>query len=144
MIVFDLQCINGHTFEGWFDDSQTFERQQEQGEISCPVCETSAVTRKLSPIALRTSQGPAAQSRAGEERSVDFAARISAFIEKNFENVGPNFTKEALKMHYGATKPKNIMGTTTAEDDKLLEKEGIDVVKYPLPPNTPGENENLN
>ncbi len=140
MIVFDLQCINGHTFEGWFDDGQAFELQQTQGEILCPVCATDAVTRKLSPIAVRTSQGTAAQSRAREEAAVDFASRVSAFIEKNFENVGPNFTREALKMHYGAAEPKNIMGTTTAEDDKILEKEGIDVVKLPLPPKI----ENLN
>jgi hypothetical protein len=141
MIVFDLQCINGHTFEGWFDDGQTFEHQQAQGEILCPVCSTHAVTRKLSPIAVRTSQGTAAQSRAREEAAVELAAKVSAFIEKNFENVGPNFTREALKIHYGAAEPKNIMGTTTAEDDKLLEKEGIDVVKLPLPPKP---EENLN
>ncbi|ACN13628.1 conserved hypothetical protein [Desulforapulum autotrophicum HRM2] len=141
MIVFDLQCINGHTFEGWFDDGQTFEIQQEQGKILCPVCETSVVTRKLSPIAVRTSQGAAAQSRAREEAAVDLAAKVSAFIEKNFENVGQNFTREALKMHYGASEPKNIMGTTTAEDDKVLEKEGINVIKLPLPPKP---EENLN
>ena len=134
MIVFDLQCINGHTFEGWFDDGESFELQQEQGEILCPVCETSAVDRKLSPIAVRTSQGSAARARARQEALLDLSTRVSEFIEKNFENVGTNFTREALKMHYGTTEPKNIMGTTTKEDDKILEKEGIETIKLPLPP----------
>lgn len=141
MIVFDLQCINGHTFEGWFDDGETFELQQEKGEILCPVCETSTVIRKLSPIAVKTSQGSAARARARQEALVDFTDKVSEFIKKNFDDVGPDFTREALKIHYGAAEPKNIMGTTTAEDDKILEKEGIEVIKLPLPPKP---EENLN
>ncbi|MCP4119772.1 MAG: DUF1178 family protein [Desulfobacteraceae bacterium] len=134
MIVFDLECINGHAFEGWFDHGDAFESQQEQGLVTCPVCETTSVTRKLSPIAVKTSQGAAAHSRAREEALVELHTRVSEFIENNFDNVGPNFAKEALKIHYGAEEPKNIMGTTTAEEDKLLDEEGVDVVRLPLPP----------
>lgn len=141
MIIFDLQCINGHTFEGWFDDGKNFTLQQEQGQILCPVCGTTAVTQRLSPIALRTSQGSGARERARQEAAQDLAARVSNFVEKNFDNVGPNFAREALKIHYGGAEPKNIMGTTTAEEDKILEKEGIEVIKLPLPPES---EENLN
>ena len=33
MIVFDLECIHGHTFEGWFDDKQDLETQQEYWQL---------------------------------------------------------------------------------------------------------------
>jgi len=133
MIVFDLQCINGHTFEGWFDDGETFELQQEHGEVTCPVCETSSVTRKLSAIAVRTSQTVSSQDRARDDLLVELKERVSKFIKENYENVGHNFAKEALKIHYGAAEPKNIMGTTTAEEEKILKNEGVDMIKIPLP-----------
>jgi hypothetical protein len=28
MIAYDLQCSNGHQFEGWFEDSHAFDRQK--------------------------------------------------------------------------------------------------------------------
>ena len=31
MIAYDLQCANGHRFEGWFEDSKTFDRQKKTG-----------------------------------------------------------------------------------------------------------------
>lgn len=43
MIAFDLQCVNGHAFEGWFDDKIAFEDQQKQGLVTCPVCDDSNV-----------------------------------------------------------------------------------------------------
>ena len=27
MIAFDLQCANGHTFEGWFEDSDSYQKR---------------------------------------------------------------------------------------------------------------------
>jgi len=29
MIAYDLQCANGHTFEGWFEDGQAYEAQKQ-------------------------------------------------------------------------------------------------------------------
>ncbi|MEA1967947.1 MAG: DUF1178 family protein [Thermodesulfobacteriota bacterium] len=144
MIVFDLECVNDHTFEGWFEDSKSYEKQQEQGLITCPVCGTASVTQKLSPIAVKTSSmsTPELRARASHDAMIELGAKISDFVEKNFEDVGSNFTKEALKMHYGASESKNIRGTTTKEDDKVLDKEGIAVLKFPLPPKS--GNDDLN
>ncbi len=135
MIVFDLECINGHSFEGWFEDSSTFLQQQKDGQISCPVCNTALVEQKLSPVAVKTSSHSLveARTRANRTAMVELTERITDFVEKNFENVGSDFTKEALKMHYGATEKRNIRGSTTAEEDKVLDKEGIPVIKFPLP-----------
>jgi len=138
MIVFDLECINGHAFEGWFQDKQEMETQQEQGLLQCPVCDTTSVVQKLHPIAIRTS-APARQSeshqarQAGQEAMAELTERVVRFVEKNFEDVGPSFAAEALKMHYGACEHRNIRGTTTREEDKTLQKEGVPVLKIPIP-----------
>ena len=59
--------------------------------------------------------------------------KFVAFVEKNFDDVGADFTKEALKIHYGVTEPRNIKGVSTREDEKLLKEEGVDYVKIPMP-----------
>ncbi len=61
MIVFDLECLNGHTFEGWFDDKEDLNNQQEKGLLACPVCDTTSVVQKLHPIAIKKSSGSEAQ-----------------------------------------------------------------------------------
>jgi len=65
--------------------------------------------------------------------------QIYDFVENNFDNVGPNFAKEALKIHYGASEPRNIRGVSTKQEEKTLQEEGVDFVKVPLP--SPPEDE---
>ena len=55
MIVFDLTCAQGHVFEGWFRDSATFEVQKTDGDIVCPVCADSTVTK--APMAPNLASG---------------------------------------------------------------------------------------
>jgi hypothetical protein len=45
MIVYDLHCVGGHEFEGWFSDAEDYEQQQAQGMLSCPVCNSADVQR---------------------------------------------------------------------------------------------------
>ncbi|MCP3944110.1 MAG: DUF1178 family protein [Desulfobacteraceae bacterium] len=136
MIVFDLQCLNGHTFEGWFEDKKDLENQQEKGILQCPVCETTSVEQKLSLISIKTSSAPSNQAsqalRANQEVLAEFTEKLTGFIEKNYENVGTSFAKEALKMHYGAAEHRNIRGITTKEEEKVLTKEGVSLVKIPI------------
>ena len=146
MIVFDLECLNGHTFEGWFDDRADLESQQEKGMLQCPVCDTFSVEPKLSAVAIRTSSAAPSQQaqqalQANHEAFAELTEKVSRFVEKNYENVGDSFAKEALKMHYGASEHRNIRGTTTQEEEKNLEKEGVPVFKVPV---AKKENEDLN
>jgi hypothetical protein len=137
MIVFDLECMNGHIFEGWFEDKQDLENQQEQGILQCPVCETTSVVQKLSLISIKTSSAPSNHAqqalRANQEVLAEFAEKITEYVEKNYEDVGTSFTKEALKMHYGTVEHRNIRGTTTREEEKVLTREGVPLIKIPLP-----------
>jgi hypothetical protein len=138
MIVFDLECSNGHVFEGWFDSLESFEDQNSKGLVSCPFCNDIDVRRVLSPVAVKKSY---AVSQAASE-PIDYqklAKEVIDYIHNNFEDVGPKFSAEALKMHYGVTEKRNIKGLATAEEEKTLKDEGIDFFKIPLPKNDKDE-----
>ncbi|MBW2106688.1 MAG: DUF1178 family protein [Deltaproteobacteria bacterium] len=57
MIAFDLSCSNGHSFEGWFKDLESFNEQNSKGMITCPFCKSTNISRVLSPVAIKSSQG---------------------------------------------------------------------------------------
>jgi len=130
MIVYDLQCAEGHTFEGWFEDADAYDTQKEKGLISCPVCNGTNVEKILSAVAIKI--GPSRRMPAPEYQAVEQLARqMSDYVEKNFDDVGCDFTKEALKIHYGAAEPRNIRGYSSEEEEKLLKKEGVPFFKFP-------------
>ncbi|MBW2568473.1 MAG: DUF1178 family protein [Deltaproteobacteria bacterium] len=130
MIVFDLQCSNGHTFEGWFEDSLAFDVQKKKGLISCPVCENTNILKLPSAFVINASNfTPEVSDSHVALKSLN--RKIAEYVDKNFENVGCSFAKEALKMHYGVTEPKGIRGVSTDEEEKTLENEGINFFKVP-------------
>ncbi|PQP33530.1 DUF1178 domain-containing protein, partial [Desulfobacteraceae bacterium SEEP-SAG9] len=59
--------------------------------------------------------------------------QIIDYVEKNFDDVGPEFAKEALKIHYGVSEPKNIKGVSTKQEEETLKQEGVKFFKIPLP-----------
>ena len=134
MIAFDLQCPNGHTFEGWFDDKTAFEDQKAQGLVTCPFCDNSHVFIVPSSFAIPKAVTSSGRPRQASGLAVgDASAKIVEFMEQNFDDVGANFAKEALKIHYGVSEPRNIRGVSSPEEEKVLEKEGVALFKVPLP-----------
>jgi hypothetical protein len=47
MIHYQLQCAEGHGFDGWFKDSASFDEQAARGLLECPFCGDSKVERAL-------------------------------------------------------------------------------------------------
>ena len=132
MIAYDLQCVNGHAFEGWFEDSEAYQDQKKKKLIACPACDTTQVSRIPSTFAIKSSPIPKKVSLE-EENLKQVGKEIVDFVEKNFDNVGCDFAKEALKIHYGVEEPRNIRGVSTKEEEKMLKEEGIDFLKIPMP-----------
>jgi hypothetical protein len=130
MIAFDLQCSNGHVFEGWFEDSRTYERQAKKALIACPVCEDTNIIKLPSGFAIRSSQNRPA-SPATTVDMPRLGRRLAEFVAKHFDDVGADFAKEALKMHYGVSEPRNIRGVSTLQEEKTLKEEGIEFFKFP-------------
>lgn len=133
MIAYDLQCSKGHQFEGWFEDSQAFDRQKKQGLIACPVCEDTAVSKIPSTFAIKGSNGMSSLKPVANGDLAALGKKIVDYVEKNFDNVGADFAEQALKMHYGVTEPRNIRGVSTPNEEATLKAEGISFFKVPVP-----------
>lgn len=132
MIAFDLECSQGHPFEGWFDSHEAFQEQQEKKLICCPYCEDSSVRRVMSPVAVKKSSPDSALGSGG----IDYrrlAKEVVRYVQENFEDVGTKFASEALKMHYDAAEKRNIRGVSTPEEEKMLKEEGVEFFKLPMP-----------
>ena len=134
MIAYDLQCANGHHFEGWFEDRNAYLDQHKKGLIACPVCNDTSVDMVPSTFAIKaTPSSKPRQISAAEAALQKISQEAIDFVEKNFDDVGCDFAKEALKIHYGATEPRNIRGVSTKEEEKTLKEEGIQFFKIPMP-----------
>ena len=133
MIVFDLKCSEGHIFEAWFNNTESFEEQKAKGMISCPYCSDNLVSKVISPVTTKSSSQP---DRKREQEAIDYAKlakEIVDYVDKNFDDVGTEFAKEALKMHYNVAEKRNIKGSATEDEEKMLEDEGIEFFKLSIP-----------
>lgn len=141
MIVYELACDCGYTFEGWFQDRHDFEKQHAAVFLVCPDCGSNKIRKILSPIRFQSaSQVPPEKASEVHSTEVEQLAEVTKaletlqnFVEKNFEDVGTDLAKESLKIHYGVSESRNIRGVTTAAEEEELQKEGIELLKIPMP-----------
>jgi len=141
--VFDLQCDQGHLFEGWFGSHEDYDAQQARGLVTCPVCASAKVAKRLSAPHLNVAHlhapAPAPAPRAATQADDPAAmARMQAAalrqirdIIRKTENVGPRFAEEARRIHAGDADERPIRGTATAEERVALKEDGIDVMALP-------------
>jgi hypothetical protein len=149
MILYRLKCKKGHEFEAWFADSAAFDKQEKRGQLTCPNCGSSKVTKALMApsVVKRGKRRPARKiekepeavespkpevQRVAAHRELAAAMRkLRAEIEAKSEYVGPRFSEEARKIHYEEAPARGIHGEATADEAKALKEEGIEF--YPLP-----------
>lgn len=157
--VFDLQCTNGHVFEGWFTSHDNYQEQRESGFLRCPVCDSAELTKKLSAPRLNLSHlksdTRASRSTEQEETSAgsssgsnnaspvaspgtaDLASLQAEMLRKfkdivrNSDDVGVRFADEARRMHNGEIEERSIRGSATADEYAELADEGIAVMPIP-------------
>ena len=129
MIAYQLQCRNGHSFEGWFKDSAAFDAQSADGKLACPSCNSRKVEKAVMAPAIAGKAREQAQARA------TLRAMRQAVLE-NAEHVGGAFPEEARKIHYGETPERPIYGEASADDVEALLDEGVEVL--PIPPDPDG------
>ena len=140
MIVFDLACVCGYIFEGWFHDREHFENQRSASFLECPRCGSTEIRKILSPVRFQSASREVdnlLDKHPAEPVSAEDAARaletLQKFVEDNFQDVGADLAQEALKIHYGVAEPKNIRGFATEPEEKKLQEEGIKLLKIPMP-----------
>ena len=78
MKVLDLQCAHGHSFEGWFGSQDDYDSQRARGLVSCPVCNDSDITKKLSAPRLNLGYGIAPEQEVAPRDAVPGGAQLPA------------------------------------------------------------------
>ena len=107
MIAYDLRCLQGHHFEGWFEDQNAYLSQKRKKMVACPICNDTDVNRIPSAFAIKSARPapPAPPARKDADELSRLGRQIVRYVEENFDNVGADFAKEALKIHYGVSEP---------------------------------------
>ena len=133
MIIYDLKCEKGHTFEGWFKDQQTWTLQSSQKLVSCPVCSSTNI--EMVPFSITIMGKDSRAENKLQEKEISPAGTLRMlhqYIDKNFEDVGDKFAEIALKIHYGDEEKRNIKGTSTPQEEDNLKEEGVQFIKVPF------------
>ena len=134
MIVFNLVCLECECpFEGWFDDTKSFNNQKKRKLINCPNCESSNVSKTL--VAPNVSKKSNSKPAKNKKTLASNIKKIRKIVEKNFDYVGDNFFEEAKKIKYGETKDRPIYGEATIEETKELIEEEINITPLPFQSN---------
>lgn len=141
MKVLDLQCHQGHVFEGWFTSEQDFAGQKTSGALTCPLCGDASVNKRLSAPRLNLrSKEPASGAAQGSPCPDEPALTLQAAwmemgrrVVANTEDVGDRFAQEARKIHYGEVPERGIRGQATRAETESLIDEGIPVLALPIP-----------
>ncbi len=155
MKVLDLQCRQGHVFEGWFGSEDDFQGQKQRGLVQCHLCTDDHIEKRLSaPLLNLGARAPAAAeatvpahptATAGAQGSTSSDAAmlppalqaawlaLARKVVANTEDVGERFAQEARRMHHGEVEERAIRGQATPDEAVQLLEEGIAVMPLPLP-----------
>ena len=135
--VFNLRCESDHQFEGWFPSAENFERQQRDGLLRCPICDSHAIVKAPSAPYVNTSVAAPAGAKQpaampAPEPTQMMLLRMARQIAAKTEDVGERFPEEARRIHYQEAPERGIRGIATREEAVALEEEGIGVLPLPF------------
>tara|TARA_B100000745_G_scaffold270515_1_gene197457 strand:- start:89 stop:535 length:447 start_codon:yes stop_codon:yes gene_type:complete len=143
MIKYKLICDCESKFEGWFPSIEDFENQLLQGQLLCPMCDSTKVRRDIMSPSVKKKSTKTPRQR-GKEAMLDMTKgqivmggkartllkKLEKHVTDNFENVGRNFPKEARKAIKGE-RDEEFYGTATKKEANELINEGIDLFHVP-------------
>ena len=134
MIKYNLKCNNEHEFESWFSDSKEFDKLNKKKLLECIYCNSKKISKSImapmiAVVKERAEEMDKLHKVLKKERKS--LIKIRQFIEKNFEFVGSNFSKQAREIYYNKNSKKKIYGTTTSKEREDLSDEGIDLLSIP-------------
>jgi hypothetical protein len=140
MIHYDLVCVRGHKFDGWFSTSAAYDEQRRSNEVHCPTCGTADVDKQLMTPSIPRKANSKTSSRqlvsgGGDPKVkmiVDKLRELRQHVERHADYVGNHFADEARRIHYKEAEERGIYGEATPDDARALIEEGIEV--QPLPP----------
>ncbi len=144
MIRYSLRCAGDHGFDSWFKGSDAFEALQAAGQVACPVCGSTSVTKDLMAPAVRPARSAAAATPPETAGRPDLSApaseleaklaELKRLIEANSEYVGMNFAAEVRAIHAGKAPGRPIHGEARPDEARAMIEEGLPVAPLPFLP----------
>ena len=134
MIKYNLKCHNTHEFESWFSDSKKFDNLKNKRLLECIFCSSKKIDKSIMAPMISSSKKNIKTDKFLDEclkKEKNKLIQLRQFVENNFEYVGENFTKKVREVYYDKKDNKLIYGTTTSEERKELEEEGINLLSVP-------------
>ena len=134
MFTINLQCDNGHQFEGLYDCISDYKIRVKKHSISCPMCDCKQISKRSSttksfsiPLALAEKKLNSLHKNTKEEQmpvsSQKAISRIIQKIKSNHEDIGLKFAQANTAMP--KEEQKNI-------EERALDWEGIPYYKIPV------------
>ena len=131
MIVFNLFCKScNYNFEGWFENTTEYNKQNKKNLINCPSCNSSKIQKGL--MAPNLNKKTNSKIKKNSKTLASNISKLKKMVEKNFEYVAENFTEEAKKIKYGESNDRPIYGEATLEQTKELIEEEIEIMPLPF------------
>ncbi|MFC7332710.1 DUF1178 family protein [Rhodocista pekingensis] len=157
MILYQLQCSAGHSFEGWFRSGAAYDQQAAAGEVCCPVCgdrgiskapmapsitkgrgrDTAATPAGVPEVAPEAAPGTGGTPAAASAPMAELMQQLRALrrhVEANADYVGDRFAEEARRIHYGEVESRAIYGEASPQQAEELREEGVAVSRIPWVP----------
>jgi hypothetical protein len=133
MIKYNLKCNHEHEFESWFSSSSEFDNLKKKKLLECIFCSSKKINKSImapniSGIKDNNEINDFNKSLKNEKKKL---LQLRKFVENNFEYVGNDFSSKVREVYYDKKRKKTIYGTTTPEERKELEEEGIDLLSIP-------------
>ena len=131
MIKYNLICKCGRSFESWFLSSSGIDSLCKKKLIKCIYCESLSVKKSVMAPNLPSKSNKISKKTKLEKNIKEQLLDFRKYIEKNYKNVGENFTREARNIHYDKKTSQGIYGKATLEETSELLEEGIEVASIP-------------
>ncbi len=135
MIKYALKCPVEHSFEGWFSSSDGFDEQVKAGQVECPLCGDTRITKAIMAPQVITARKAEATSQKvieTQRKMAEMAHKLRQHVEQTHDYVGGNFVAEARDMHSGLTPERPIYGEASPQEVKSLIDEGVPVAPIPV------------
>ena len=134
MIKYNLKCENNHEFESWFSSSEEFDNLNKKKLLECIYCTSKSIEKSIMAPMVSLVNSDKKKFNSLENILKDEKnklLKLRNYVEKNFEFVGDNFSKKVREVYYDKKNKRTFYGTTTPEERKELENEGIDLLTIP-------------
>ena len=134
MIKYNLKCQNHHEFESWFSNSAEFDKLNKKNLLECIYCSSKKINKSIMAPMISNSKNKDEKIKIINKdlkNEKDKFLQLRKYIEKNFDYVGKDFGKKVREIYYDKKSNKTIYGTTTPQERKELEEEGINLLSIP-------------